>query len=286
MIKKDFEIDRDSRLYPELLRQIPNPPKKLFCRGNPELLECRKVAVVGSRRYSLYGKQTALMIGKYFGKTELAVVSGLASGIDTFAHTGVLEAGDSTIAVLGTGLDRNYPVKNKPLQEEIAEKGLIISEYENDFSGNQYSFPARNRIISGLSEGVVVVEAGSSSGSLITAQFAGEQGRTVYAVPGNINSQFSIGTNLLIRDGAVPLVVVKDVFLDMGLELPEESEKKIALGGDEMAILEIVKRNNGIHVNEIAHIMNKNIGKISAIITVLEIKGIVISHGGKIHLAN
>lgn len=286
MIKKDFEIDRDSRLYPELLRQIPNPPKKLFCRGNPELLECRKVAVVGSRRYSLYGKQTALMIGKYFGKTELAVVSGLASGIDTFAHTGVLEAGGSTIAVLGTGLDWNYPVKNKPLQEEIVEKGLVISEYENDFSGNQYSFPARNRIISGLSEGVVVVEAGSSSGSLITAQFAGEQGRTVYAVPGNINSQFSIGTNLLIRDGAVPLVVVKDVLLDMGLELPEESEKKIALGGDEMAILEIVKRNNGIHVNEIAHIMNKNIGKISAIITVLEIKGIVISHGGKIHLAN
>lgn len=286
MIKKDFEIDRDSRLYPELLRQIPNPPKKLFCRGNPELLECRKVAVVGSRRYSLYGKQTALMIGKYFGKTELAVVSGLASGIDTFAHTGVLEAGGSTIAVLGTGLDRNYPVKNKPLQEEITEKGLVVSEYENDFSGNQYSFPARNRIISGLSEGVVVVEAGSSSGSLITAQFAGEQGRTVYAVPGNINSQFSIGTNLLIRDGAVPLVVVKDVLLDMGLELPEESEKKIALGGDEMAILEIVKRNNGIHVNEIAHIMNKNIGKISAIITVLEIKGIVISHGGKIHLAN
>lgn len=286
MIKKDFEIDRDSRLYPELLRQIPNPPKKLFCRGNPELLDCRKVAVVGSRRYSLYGKQTALMIGKYFGKTELAVVSGLASGIDTFAHTGVLEAGGSTIAVLGTGLDWNYPVKNKPLQEEIAEKGLVISEYENDFSGNQYSFPARNRIISGLSEGVVVVEAGSSSGSLITAQFAGEQGRTVYAVPGNINSQFSIGTNLLIRDGAVPLVVVKDVLLDMGLELPEESEKKIALGGDEMAILEIVKRNNGIHVNEIAHIMNKNIGKISAIITVLEIKGIVISHGGKIHLAN
>lgn len=286
MIKKDFEIDRDSRLYPELLRQIPNPPKKLFCRGNPELLECRKVAVVGSRRYSLYGKQTALMIGKYFGKTELAVVSGLASGIDTFAHTGVLEAGGSTIAVLGTGLDWNYPVKNKPLQEEIVEKGLVISEYENDFSGNQYSFPARNRIISGLSEGVVVVEAGSSSGSLITAQFAGEHGRTVYAVPGNINSQFSIGTNLLIRDGAVPLVVVKDVLLDMGLELPEESEKKIALGGDEMAILEIVKRNNGIHVNEIAHIMNKNIGKISAIITVLEIKGIVISHGGKIHLAN
>lgn len=278
MIKKDFEIDRDSRLYPEILRQIPNPPKKLFCRGNPELLDCRKVAVVGSRRYSLYGKQTALMIGKYFGKTELAVVSGLASGIDTFAHTGVLEAGGRTIAVLGTGLDRNYPVKNKPLQEEITEKGLVISEYENDFSGNQYSFPARNRIISGLSEGVVVVEAGSSSGSLITAQFAGEQGRTVYAVPGNINSQFSIGTNLLIRDGAVPL--------DMGLELPEESEKKIALGGDEMAILEIVKRNNGIHVNEIAHIMNKNIGKISAIITVLEIKGIVISHGGKIHLAN
>lgn len=286
MIKKDFEIDRESRLYPELLRQIPNPPKKLFCRGNPELLDCLKVAVVGSRRYSLYGKQTALMIGKYFGKTELAVVSGLASGIDTFAHTGVLEAGDRTIAVLGTGLDRNYPVKNKPLQEEIAEKGLIVSEYENDFSGNQYSFPARNRIISGLSEGVVVVEAGSSSGSLITAQFAGEQGRTVYAVPGNINSQFSIGTNLLIRDGAVPLVVVKDVLLDMGLELPEENEKKIALGGDEMAILEIVKRNNGIHVNEIAHIMNKNIGKISAIITVLEIKGIVISHGGKIHLAN
>ncbi|MDO4383910.1 MAG: DNA-processing protein DprA [Eubacteriales bacterium] len=279
-------IDVHSELYPKQLREIAKPPKKLYCSGRLELLSRKCVSVVGSRRYSLYGKQTALMIGRHLGRTELVTVSGLASGIDTFAHTGALESNGDTIAVLGTGMNQIYPKKNQDLQRQIESCGLVISEYEDEFRGNRYSFPARNRIISGLSQCVVVVEAGVSSGALITAQYAGEQGRTVYAVPGNINSQFSLGTNLLIRDGAVPLVVIDDLMRDMGIEKPKEGEQaKASLGGDEKQVLDVIAGNDGIHVNEIAHILNKNIGKVSAIITVLEIKGWIVSAAGKIHLA-
>ena len=279
-------VDIHSKLYPEQLREIAKPPKKLYCSGRLELLSRKCVSVVGSRRYSLYGKQTALMIGRHLGRTELVTVSGLASGIDTFAHTGALESNGDTIAVLGTGMNQIYPKKNRDLQHQIESCGLVISEYEDEFRGNRYSFPARNRIISGLSRCVVVVEAGVSSGALITAQYAGEQGRIVYAVPGNINSQFSLGTNLLIRDGAVPLVVIDDLMRDMGIEKPKEVEQeKESLGGDEKQVLEVIAQNDGVHVNEIAHILNKNIGKVSAIITVLEIKGWVVSAAGKIHLA-
>lgn len=279
-------VDIHSKLYPEQLREIAKPPKKLYCSGRLELLSRKCVSVVGSRRYSLYGKQTALMIGRHLGRTELVTVSGLASGIDTFAHTGALESNGDTIAVLGTGMNQIYPKKNRDLQHQIESCGLVISEYEDEFRGNRYSFPARNRIISGLSRCVVVVEAGVSSGALITAQYAGEQGRIVYAVPGNINSQFSLGTNLLIRDGAVPLVVIDDLMRDMGIEKPKEVEQeKESLGGDEKQMLEVIAQNDGVHVNEIAHILNKNIGKVSAIITVLEIKGWVVSAAGKIHLA-
>lgn len=286
MNQKREIIDINSEVYPDCLREIAKPPKKLYCRGRLELLTRKCVSVVGSRRYSLYGKQVALMIGRYLGRTEVVTVSGLASGIDTFAHTGALESEGDTIAVLGTGMNQIYPKKNQELQRRIESCGLVITEYEDDFRGTRYTFPARNRIISGLSQCVVVVEAGVSSGALITAQYAEEQGRTVYAVPGNINSQFSLGTNLLIRDGATPLVVVDDLIREMDVAKPIEMKmEKGNLGEDEKQVLDVVAENNGIHVNEIAHILNKNIGKVSAIITVLEIKGWIVSAAGKIHLA-
>lgn len=286
MNQKRAIVDINSEAYPDCLREIANPPKKLYCSGRLELLTRKCVSVVGSRRYSLYGKQVALMIGRYLGRTEVVTVSGLASGIDTFAHTGALESEGDTIAVLGTGMNQIYPKKNQELQRRIESCGLVITEYEDEFRGTRYTFPARNRIISGLSRCVVVVEAGVSSGALITAQYAEEQGRTVYAVPGNINSQFSLGTNLLIRDGATPLVVMDDLIREMDVAKPIEMKKeKGNLGEDEKQVLDVVAGNNGIHVNEIAHILNKNIGKVSAIITVLEIKGWIVSAAGKIHLA-
>lgn len=286
MTKKIYIIDKDSKEYPEPLRHIANPPKRLFCIGDLTLLQRRCVAVVGSRRYSLYGQQTAMMIGRFLGKTELAVASGLAGGIDTFAHTGVLNVEGKAVAVLGTGVNRIYPQKNREMYREIQEKGLAISEYDPEFKGSKYSFPARNRILSGISESVIVVEAGVGSGALITAQFANEQGRTVYAVPGNISSQFSMGTNLLIRDGAVPLVVMDDLLRDMGIEPGTAEEAEPHLGEDERLVLDVVRANNGIHVNEISHLLNRNVGKVSTIITILEIKGVVVSGGGKIYLAN
>lgn len=286
MTKKIYIIDKDSKEYPEPLRHIANPPKRLFCIGDLTLLQRRCVAVVGSRRYSLYGQQTAMMIGRFLGKTELAVASGLAGGIDTFAHTGVLNVEGKAVAVLGTGVNRIYPQKNREMYREIQEKGLAISEYDPEFKGSKYSFPARNRILSGISESVIVVEAGVGSGALITAQFANEQGRTVYAVPGNISSQFSMGTNLLIRDGAVPLVVMDDLLRDMGIEPGTDEEAEPHLGEDERLVLDVVRANNGIHVNEISHLLNRNVGKVSTIITILEIKGVVVSGGGKIYLAN
>lgn len=286
MTKKIYIIDKDSKEYPEPLRHIANPPKRLFCIGDLTLLQRRCVAVVGSRRYSLYGQQTAMMIGRFLGKTELAVASGLAGGIDTFAHNGVLNVEGKAVAVLGTGVNRIYPQKNREMYREIQEKGLAISEYDPEFKGSKYSFPARNRILSGISESVIVVEAGVGSGALITAQFANEQGRTVYAVPGNISSQFSMGTNLLIRDGAVPLVVMDDLLRDMGIEPGTAEEAEPHLGEDERLVLDVVRANNGIHVNEISHLLNRNVGKVSAIITILEIKGVVVSGGGKIYLAN
>ncbi len=285
MEKEIVIIDRSSNWYPDRLRDIRNAPKQLYCMGDLALLQEHCVAVVGSRRYSLYGQQTARMIGRYLGINGIVTVSGLASGIDTFAHEGVMAEDGKAIAVLGTGFERIYPQRNRSLFRNIASKGLVITEYEPEFKGSKYSFPARNRILSGICESVIVVEAGIGSGALITAQFANEQGRTVYAVPGNISSQFSMGTNLLIRDGAMPLVVLDDLLQDMGIRPASIPDEKICLGEDERKILEIIRRNDGIHVNELAHLLNKNIGKVSAIITVLEIKGVIVSFGGKLHLA-
>jgi DNA processing protein len=285
MEKEIVIIDQDSDWYPERLRDIGNAPKRLYCMGNLALLQEQCVAVVGSRRYSLYGQQTALMIGRHLGRSGIVTVSGLANGIDTFAHEGALEEAGKVIAVLGTGFGRIYPQRNRPLFRRIASEGLVMTEYEPEFPGSKYSFPARNRILSGICESVVVVEAGIGSGSLITAQFANEQGRNVYAVPGNINSQFSMGTNLLIRDGAIPLVVMDDLLQDLGVKPVQFRPETMRLGEDEAEIIAIVERNDGIHVNELAHILNKNIGKVSAIITVLEIKGALVSFGGKLHLA-
>ena len=278
-------IQIDSPFYPDNLKVIKNPPDQLYCIGNLSLLSRKSVAVIGSRKYTLYGKIVAQMIGKELAKAGIPVVSGLAYGIDSFAHEGTVNAGGEAIAVLGTGIDVIHPARNANLYNRIAKSGLIISEYPPGTPGAKYTFPQRNRIISAISESVVVVEAGLNSGSLITTDFANEQGKSIYAVPGNINSQFSVGTNKLIKDGAIPMISISDIVSDVkDFEyIPQEIEN--TLGSDELEVYKEIQKSSCCSIDSIAHNLNKNIGKVSAILTVLEIKGVIMTYGGKVFLA-
>ena len=213
MNNKIIKIDLESKFYPERLKNIYNPPKQLYCLGNLELLNYKEtIAIIGSRNYSSYGKKAANDFSFNLAKNNFCVVSGLARGIDSFAHIAALNAKGKTIAVLGSGLDNIYPKENINLAKRIVENdGLIISEYELGSKPLKQHFPARNRIISGLSDGVLVIEATKNSGTNITVDFALEQGKDVFVVPGNIYSVTSDGTNFLIKEGAIPVVSYKNI---------------------------------------------------------------------------
>lgn len=188
--------------YPARLRQIYDPPPVLFMRGRAELLDTLGVAIVGTRRPSAYGTSVATRLSKDLADAGLTILSGMARGIDTAAHRAVLDAGGNTIAVFGCGVDELYPAENRKLAAQIAEAGLIVSDFPMGTPPYPQNFPLRNRIVSGLSLGVLIVEGGQYSGSSITARLAAEQGREVFAVPGNITSKQSWGPNLLIKQGA------------------------------------------------------------------------------------
>lgn len=196
--------------YPNNLKHIYAPPVLLFYKGNIELLKYKGIAIIGSRKATNYGMNTAFKISKELSK-KYVVISGLAKGIDSAAHNGAIYANGKTIAVVGNGLDTVYPKENNNLFKNILNDGLIISEYVVGTKPIQSNFPERNRIISGLSSGVIVVEAAKKSGALITADLALEQGKTIYSVPGNIDSLMSAGTNELIRNGAVPYTGAQDL---------------------------------------------------------------------------
>lgn len=279
-------IDINSSDFPSRLRDIPDPPRQLFCAGDLSLLNRDSIAVVGSRKYTVYGKSVAHMLGKRIGECGIPVVSGLAYGIDGFAHQGAVDAGGKIIGVLGSGLNRMSPRKNYSLMiQGYRQGGLILSEYEPEEEAKIYTYPQRNRIISGLAKAVVVVEASLNSGSLITAQHAAEQGRTVYAVPGNINSQFSIGSNLLIRDGAVPLVVLDDVIRDIGVDPDVITRADPMLGADEKRIYAALSRHQGATPDLLSADLGMSTASVNSIITVMEIKGLVETFAGKIYLA-
>ena len=284
---KDIQkIDIKSADYPAKLRDIPNPPKQLYCTGNIELLRARSVGVIGARKNTVYGKNVAIMIGKRLAESGLAVTSGLAMGIDAFSHEGALEADGKVIGVLGSGINQMGPWRNRELMKRGLEKGgLVISEYAPDEPAYKGTFPARNRIISGLSEALVIVEAGLNSGSLITAKHASEQGRPVYAVPGNINSQSSIGTNLLIRDGAVPLVIIDDLIRDIGVDIKRDMEIRTDLDADEEKVFEIVRVMSGPTVDEIIRGTGFDPQLVNSILTIMEIKGVVESYAGRIYIS-
>jgi DNA processing protein len=206
---------------PPLLGAIHDPPERLYLRGvgDPELLACPAVAVVGARACSPYGAQVARMLGRELAAVGIVVVSGLARGVDGEAHRGALETDGHTVAVLGCGIDRDYPAAHAQLARAIAGRSLIVSEYRPGVEPAPYRFPARNRIIAGLCLATIVVEARERSGALITADFALEDGREVFAVPGEITSSLSAGTNALLRVGATPLTSADDVLESLGIEV-------------------------------------------------------------------
>lgn len=286
---KTVIIDSKSENFPKRLLEIKNPPKALYCIGDLSLLNKGGIAVVGSRKNSIYGERTAKFIGEKLACCNINVISGLAYGIDAIAHESVISFGGKAIAVLGMGIEKFSPVKNQWLLDEIIEKGLVVSEYANSQKGSKISYPLRNRIISGMSDGVIIVEANRHSGALITANLALEQGKSVFAVPGNIDSENSRGTNDLIRDGAIPFLDMSDLENEIGITLDPQIDKNqefqnCKLGRDEIIIMEILKLVDGASIDFLSEKSKMSIEKVNGLVTVLEIKNMVKNFAGRLYL--
>jgi DNA processing protein len=259
---------------PPLLRQIHDPPAQLYLRGNgdPTLLEAPAVAIVGARACSPYGAYSARMLARELGTAGVVVVSGLARGVDAEAHRGALAAGGDTVAVLGCGIDRDYPAVNASLARAIAERSLIVSEYEPGVEPAPFRFPARNRIIAGLCRATVVVEARDRSGALITADFALEEGRDVFAVPGEITSALSAGTNALLKLGAAPATCAQDVLHAIGMT-PKDPQSSPQ---ESHPLLELLPAT----VDELVRTSGRGAGELAATLTQLELEGAVVEADG------
>lgn len=279
------EVKIGDRDYPELLSHIGNPPEKLYYAGDITLAGRPSIAVVGARKASPYGKWAAYGFAKKLSEYGIIVVSGMAYGIDSCAHRGALENEGKTIAVLGCGVDVCYPASNRILRDQIMKDGLILSEYEPGVQPLPYRFPMRNRIISGLSLGCIVVEAGISSGSLITAEYAAEQGRNIYALPGNINSISSFGANKLIKDGATPLISFDDMIDELGIARKNASAQQTELGRDEREIYELIFRTGETTIDFLCRSTGRPPSEVNAMVTILEMKGLLQTAIGKIFIA-
>ena len=261
--------------FPRLLREIPAAPIGLFFMGRLELLSQPGVAVVGTRSPDAYGRRVARELGRELSEQGVVVVSGMAYGIDSEAHRGALEGEGLTVAVLGTGIDRPYPAELYGLYREIAERGLVVSEYPPGTPGSRYTFPERNRIIAGLSLGVVVVQGPADSGALITAGHALEQGREVMAVPGLITNPRSGGCHKLIKQGAHLVESAGDVLSVVGIRSRGEREREaVELSERERRVLQAVSYQ-GTHINLIARQLRMEVGEVSAVLSVLEVMGLV-----------
>lgn len=277
----------DDEDYPRRLRDLDQAPPVLYFRG--ELLPTDEwaVAVVGTRRVTHYGQQIAQELGEFLARNGITLVSGLAKGVDAIAHQAAIIAGGRTIAVLAHGLDRIYPPENNQLGEDVVANGAVVSDYGLGTPPDAANFPPRNRIISGLSLAVVIVEAGVESGALITAGFAAEQGREVFSVPGSIYSPASMGTNLLIQKGAHPLLKLEDLLEALNLEMMgEQKSARLILPGNatEAKLFELLGQEP-MHVNEIGALADLPIQEVSSTLALMELKGLVRQVGGMNYVA-
>ena len=277
-------ILRGTPEYPGLLEEISDPPLVLYARGRLENPNIPCLAVVGSRRPTVYGLQMAQGIASDLGSRGICIVSGMARGIDGAAHRGCMKSGGTTIAVLGCGIDVVYPPEHRQLKEQITDAGLAISEFPPGTPPNPHNFPIRNRIISGLSAGALVVEASEKSGSLITARLALEQNREVFAIPGNNTSPVSYGPNYLIKQGAKLVQSWKDVVEEMPAELREnifsheETKQKLltetnSISDEEKRLLFILRLDEMTHFDKLYHDSSLNIPELSERLLKMEMEG-------------
>jgi DNA processing protein len=279
--KEDIQaIAADNKLYPKLLSQIYDPPQLFYLKGRLKAEDEFALAVVGARKYTSYGKQVAENIVKDLTLSGLVIVSGLALGIDSLAHLTAVEAGGRTIAVLGSGLDRQsiYPSANRYIADKIiASGGAVISEFPLGAPPLRHHFPQRNRLISGLSLGTLVVEAGEKSGALITARFALEQNREVFAIPGNIYSPVSAGPNQLIKLGAKAVTGAKDIIetLDLAQAACFIENKKIIPESEEEEKILAHLACEPIHIDELIRKTKLDTSQINSTLTIMEMKGMV-----------
>jgi len=272
--------------YPDLLRNIYDPPAFLFVLGKFKELDSRSIALVGTRHPTSYGYSVAENMTRDLAKQSITIVSGLARGVDTVVHLTALKSGTRTIAVIGSGLDVPYPPENKKLLENIAEKGAVISEFPMGTKPDASNFPRRNRIISGLTLGTVVIESAEDGGALITASTALDQDREVFAVPGNITEKRSAGSNRLIRDGRAKLITcVDDIFAELRIQLRlslDEPRHKpvIELTSPERVIYNLLS-SEPIHIDTLAEKADSSTADVLVILLSLEFKGIVCQLPGK-----
>ncbi|TAN39628.1 MAG: DNA-protecting protein DprA [Nitrospirae bacterium] len=270
--------------YPEVLKEVEGAPLVLYMKGEYRPEDRFAVAVVGARKYSDYGETVTRRISFELASAGFTIVSGMARGIDTFSHTSALAAGGRTVAVLGSGLDIYYPPENRGLMEKISGAGCALSEFPPGTQPNKENFPRRNRLISGLSLGVLVVEAAAGSGSLITARYALEQNREVFAVPGNITSVNSEGTNALIKQGATMVLDSKNIIEELAPMLKGfiKAEKREAASlTDEESLLCSHLTREAKHIDPLAREAGMPVQKLFELLLSLELKGIVSQAGGK-----
>jgi DNA processing protein len=279
-------ISLTDRCYPPLLKQIPDPPPLLYVYGRlPN--EGLSIAVVGSRNATGYGISTTRRLCMDLAGQQVTIVSGMARGVDTAAHLGAIAGGGATVAVLGTGLNRIYPRENKELFHQIAQHGAVVTEFPLDSGPDAHHFPARNRIISGMCHGTVVVEATGRSGSLITARLAAEQNREVFAVPGNIHSFKSVGTHRLIKQGAKLVAHAGDVLEEfehvqtMDQAAPPAGQPKFAPLTDAEAMVIDCLEADPVHIDDLVRQLPIGPGRLSGLLLQLELKGLVVQSAGK-----
>ncbi len=271
--------------YPMLLKEIADPPAILYCQGDVRTLSKCSVAVVGSRHCTVYGRGVARKLSRELAELGLNIVSGMARGIDAESHRGALEAGGTTVAVFGTGIDIVYPREHKKLCEKIRENGCVVTEFPLGSFPAPQNFPIRNRLISGLSLGTLIPEAKEFSGSLITARLTLEQNRELWAVPGNITNPGSYGPNYLVKQGATPVITVQDVLDELPLHVleelisdqntPDPDSTKPGSSTEEDELLSILPEDSAVHFDRLLELTASSISELSVRLLELEMKGIV-----------
>ncbi len=285
-------ITIDSPRYPQILKNISSPPTVLYYRGQPvDLNECLCIAMVGTRKATYYGKECAHSLAKELSSMGVTIVSGMAMGIDAKSHEGAIKGGSPTVAVIGCGIDICYPLSNSKLMDSIIQNGMVLSEYPLGTHPEKYHFPERNRIISGICQGTLVVEADFKSGSLITAKNAAEQDRDVFAVPGNINSTYSKGTNYLLKDGAHFVTCAEDILSYYRFDYPhllskpaikgvsDFEETHVEAGSPEEKILNALGEEN-LHTDTLCQLTGLDIGTLNSSLLMMELTGKVIKLPG------